>query len=292
MRIANVAGRAKLLTGVDPAAAGLSDGLEAIDVAAASSGRFGPEPAAVYEEWEAFTEWVVSGRALAAAAPVETFLPARAGPPSPSPRQTFAVALNYRDHAKESGFEAPADPLFFTKFVSAFSGPVTEVRLPPGRVDWETELVAVISRPARRVSAPDGWSYVAGVTVGQDLSERALQRSGPAPQYSLAKSHAGFAPQGPYLVTPDELPDRDDLAIGCSLNGEVMQSARTSDMIFPVGALVAYLSQVVTLLPGDVIFTGTPPGVGMGRTPPVFLQPGDVLVSRIEGVGELHQTFV
>jgi 2-keto-4-pentenoate hydratase/2-oxohepta-3-ene-1,7-dioic acid hydratase in catechol pathway len=280
MRIANVGGRAKLIIPGD----------RAVDVAEASEGRFGPALASVYESWadlrEFFQDKDLSGT------PAEPFSAALAGPPSPAPRQVFAVALNYRDHAAESGFRPPEAPLFFTKYVSAFSGPVSEVALPEGKVDWETELVAVIGRPARRVGSDEGWEHVAGVTVGQDLSERALQRSGPAPQYSLAKSHEGFAPQGPVLVTPDELPDPDDLEIGCEVNDETMQSARTSDMIFPVPALVSYLSQIVTLLPGDVIFTGTPPGVGMGRDPQVFLKPGDRLVSRIEGIGRLRQTFV
>ncbi len=280
MRIANVGGRAKGIVGEG----------RAVDVAAASDGRFGPALQSVYERWEEFLEFFTDK--APAAAPSEPFTATLAGPPSPTPRQVFAVALNYRDHAAESGFRAPDDPLFFTKFVSSFSGPVTDVVLPEGKVDWETGLVAVISHPARRVREEDGWSYVAGLTVGQDISERALQRSGPAPQYSLAKSHEGFAPQGPVLVTTDELADPDDLAIGCEINGEVMQSARTSDMIFPVPALIAYLSRVVTLFPGDVIFTGTPPGVGMGRDPQVFLRPGDRLVSRIEGIGELRQTFV
>lgn len=280
MRLANVGGRAKVIL----------EGDQALDVATASDGRFGPSLASVYDQWNQFREYFRDKGADGAA--VQPFSPTIAGPPSPSPRQVFAVALNYRAHAAESGFRPPDDPLFFTKFLSAFSGPVTDVVLPDGKVDWETELVAVISRPARRVAEADGWSYVAGVTVGQDISERALQRSGPAPQYSLAKSHEGFAPQGPVLVTPDELDDPDDLAIGCEVNGEVMQSARTSHMIFPVAALVSYLSHVVCLFPGDVIFTGTPPGVGMGRDPQVFLKAGDRLVSHIEGIGELRQTFV
>ena len=204
----------------------------------------------------------------------------------------FAVALNYVDHAAESGNEPPEQPLIFPKYVSAFSGPVTDVVLPEGNVDWECELVAVISRAAHRVSAEEAWSYVAGLTVGQDISERVLQRSGPVPQFGLGKSYPGFAPSGPVLVTPDELPDPDDLAIGCEVNGEVMQSGRTRDMIFPVADLIAFISRVVTLYPGDVIFTGTPPGVGMGRRPPVFLKPGDRLTSHIEGIGEMQQTFV
>ena len=280
MRIANVGGRAKLLIGAD----------QMIDIATASAGRFGPGLPSLYDVWDEFRS-AFSPDKGAADAPLEPFDPAHAGPPSPAPKQVFAVALNYRAHAAESGMQAPDDPLFFTKFVSAFSGPISDVSLPPGKVDWETELVAVIGRTARRVLEVDGWSHVAGVTVGQDISERVMQRSGPVPQFSLGKSHAGFAPQGPALVTVEELADPDDLAIGCEINGVEMQSSRTSLMIFPVAALVAYLSRVVTLYPGDVIFTGTPPGVGMGRDPQVFLKTGDVLVSRIEGVGELRQTF-
>lgn len=283
MRTANVGGRAKLI---------VADGL-AVDVAEASRGHFAPDLPEIYSRWAEFRSWADSFAPDKEGGPgaPEPFSPSLAGPPSPSPRQVFAVALNYRDHAAESGFKAPEDPLFFTKFVSAFSGPITEVVLPEGRVDWECELVAVISRAARRVDEADGWSYVAGLTVGQDISERALQRSGPAPQYSLAKSYPGFAPTGPVLVTPDEFDNPDDLAIGCEVNDATMQAARTSDMIFPVSGLIAYLSARVTLFPGDVIFTGTPPGVGMGRDPQVFLSPGDRLRSHIEGIGELQQTF-
>jgi len=143
MRIANVAGRAKVVVGGD----------RAVDVATASDRRFGPTPAAVYEQWDAFRAFFEDKGT--ADAPSEPFSPAIAGPPSPFPRQVFAVALNYRDHAAESGFRPPDDPLFFTKFVSAFSGPVTEVVLPEGKVDWETELVAVIARPTRRVAEAD-----------------------------------------------------------------------------------------------------------------------------------------
>ena len=269
MRIANVDGRLKVVEG---------DRMSNVE---------GFHPGDVYERWDEFT-----GRDRAGGRS-EPFDPTKAGPPSPSPRQVFAVALNYREHAAESGLTAPDDPLFFTKYVSAFSGAHTTVRLPEGgNVDWECELVAVIGRTARDVDASRGWDHVAGVTVGNDISERRMQRSGPMPQFSLGKSHAGFAPQGPTLVTPDELADRDDLGIGCDLNGEPMQSSRTSYMIFPVGELVAYLSRVVTLYPGDVIFTGTPPGVGMGRSPQVFIRPGDTLRSWIEGVGEMRQQFV
>lgn len=282
MRIANVAGRAKLL---------VEGG--ALDVATASGGAFGPDPLDVYDSWDAFRAWAETAAGSGGSADnLEPWDPAACGAPSPSPRQVFAVALNYADHAAESGMTAPEAPLIFPKYVSAFTGPVSEVVLPDGRVDWECELVAIIGRTARRVDRADGWSCVAGVTVGQDISERVLQRSGGAPQFGLAKSHTGFAPQGPALVTVDELPDPDDLGIGCEVNGHSMQKARTSDMVHSVPALVAFLSSIVTLYPGDVIFTGTPPGVGAGRRPPVFLGPGDRLHSWIEGVGEMDQTFV
>jgi 2-keto-4-pentenoate hydratase/2-oxohepta-3-ene-1,7-dioic acid hydratase in catechol pathway len=277
VQIANVEGRAKIVAG---------DGC--IDVFEASEGRFGPSPAAVYDEWTDFRSWASS---VSSPSP-RPFSPAVCGPPSPAPRQVFAVALNYRDHAAETGVKAPDDPLIFPKYVSAFTGPITEVRLPEGNVDWECELVAVISRSGHEVPVEDAWSYVAGVTVGNDLSERVLQRRGPVPQFGLGKSYPGFAPTGPVLVTPDSLDDPDDLAIGCDVNGQPMQNARTSDMIFSVPALISFISNVVTLMPGDVIFTGTPPGVGAGRNPPVFLEPGDHLRSWIEGIGELQQRFV
>jgi 2,4-didehydro-3-deoxy-L-rhamnonate hydrolase len=285
MRMANVDGRAKLI--VEP-------GLAAIDVADASGGGFGPEPASLYDRWSEFRAWAAETGADGGDSPFESipFDPARAGPPSPAPRQVFAVALNYRDHAAESGHAPPADPLIFPKYVSAFSGPVSQVILPEGNVDWECELVAVIGTTAHHIGESEGWSYVAGLTVGQDISERVLQRKGPVPQFGLGKSYPGFAPTGPVLVTPDEFADPDDLAIGCEVNDEMVQAARTSDMIFSVPALIAFLAGVVTLLAGDVIFTGTPPGVGAGRRPPVFLAPGDDLTSHIEHIGELHQRFV
>src|SRR6185436_5052317 len=133
------------------------------------------------------------------------------------------------------------------------------------------------------------WSHVAGVTVGQDLSERISQMAGPAPQFSLGKSFPRFAPTGPWLVTPDELDDPDDLELGARIDGEVVQRDRTSRLIFPVAQLVAHLSEVLTLLPGDLLFTGTPAGVGMGREPARYLAPGETLVSWIEGVGEIRQ---
>jgi 2,4-didehydro-3-deoxy-L-rhamnonate hydrolase len=276
VRIANVDGRLKLLV------AGA-----AVDVEAASRGRFGPDPQSAYECFAELQAW-----AATISQPAEDFSPEAAGPPAPAPRQVFAIGLNYLDHAAESGHEAPAAPVVFTKYVSSFSGPVTEVILPGGSVDWEVEVVAVVRKTARAVPAEQGWEYVAGLTVGQDLSERVLQRSGPVPQFALAKSLPGFSPTGPALITPDELDRPGDLGLGCDINGAEMQRGRTSDMIFSVPDLVSYLSGIVTLLPGDVIFTGTPPGVGMGRTPPQYLREGDHLHSWVEGLGDLNQRFV
>lgn len=151
--------------------------------------------------------------------------------------------------------------------------------------------MVVIGRQVSNVAAVDAWSYVAGVSVGQDLSERRSQHRGPAPQFSLAKSYAGFSPVGPVLVSVDELDDPGDLELGCSIDGEVVQKGRTSQMVFSVPELISRLSSTVTLLPGDLIFTGTPSGVGVGRTPPRFLNPGNVLRSWVGGVGEIEQRF-
>jgi 2,4-didehydro-3-deoxy-L-rhamnonate hydrolase len=276
MRIANVEGRLTLL---------LADG--AIDVATASDGRFGPDPQAAYEVFDDLRQWAATQHEPA---PAELD-PASFGPPAPAPRQVFAIGLNYADHAAEGGFTRPQEPTVFTKFPSSFAGPFTDVPLPAGSVDWEVELVAVISRTARDVAVGRGWDHVAGLTVGQDLSERQMQLRGPVPQFGLAKSYPGFSPTGPVLVTPDELSDPDDVELGCAVNGEEMQKSRTADMIFSVPQLVAHLSSVVTLYPGDVIFTGTPAGVGVGRTPARFLSPGDELRSWVEGIGELRQRF-
>jgi 2,4-didehydro-3-deoxy-L-rhamnonate hydrolase len=233
--------------------------------------------------WPQLSDWA-AGRDLGDGRP---FLPGELLAPVPAPRQVFALGLNYRDHAAESAVEPPTEPMVFTKFVTSLTGPAGTVALPSASVDWEVELVVVIGRTASRVPADRGWTYVAGLTVGQDLSDRALQFADSPPQFSLAKSYRGFGPIGPYVVDPGEVPDPDDLAIACSVNGEPMQSDRTSSMIFGVGEIVARLSRVVPLLAGDIIFTGTPAGVGFARTPPRYLRPGDELVSRIEGLGEM-----
>ncbi len=158
-------------------------------------------------------------------------------------------------------------------------------------MDWEVELVAVIGTGGHRIPEDHAWRHIAGLTVGQDLSERHVQMLGTPPQFSLAKSFPGFGPIGPVLVTPDEFTDPDDLEITGALNGAIVQQARTKDMIFPIPELVARISAICPLLPGDLIFTGTPAGVGNRMTPPRYLRPGDELVSRAEGIGELRTRF-
>ncbi len=206
------------------------------------------------------------------------------------------MGLNYRDHAEESGFALPTEPVVFTKYASAFTGPRGDIRLSPGNVDWEVELVAVISTGGHGIPVPDGWDHVAGLTIGQDISDRVTQFAAPPAQFGMGKSFPGFAPVGPNLVTVDELRaaglDPDDLELGCLVNGESVQKGRTGAMVFPVPELVARISAVVTLLPGDVVFTGTPSGIGAGMSPPRFLAAGDELVTWCAGLGRMQHRFV
>ena len=264
-------------------------GNRALDVETASGGRFAADPDLVFARWDEFTDWAADRNP----ADGDPFTDDQVGPPVLRPAQVFAIGLNYRAHADEAGVaQTPASPAVFTKFVTSLTGPYASVALPSDQVDWEVELVAVIGRRAYQVSVEDAWAHVAGLTVGQDLSERAVQLAGPVPQFSLGKSYPGFSPIGPVIVTPDEFSDPDDLALGCAVDGEVRQDGRTKDLIFSVPQLVAELSAVLPLLPGDLIFTGTPSGVGMGRTPKLYLKPGETLVSTIEGIGELRNPLV
>lgn len=285
MRVANLHDRAVLICGGDgsPQSPGV-----AVDLERASEGRFGPGLDSVYGQWEAVREWA----AHAELPEGETYDPAQLGPPVPAPRQIFGIGLNYRDHAAEAQLDIPTELLVFTKFPSCLTGPVSQVSLPSDRVDYEVELVVVIGREALGVSEADAWDHVAGLTVGQDLSERRVQFAVKPPQFSLGKSYPGFGPIGPAVVTADEFADRDALTIGCDLDGETMQDGTTADFIFPIADVVSRLSQIVRLLPGDLIFTGTPAGVGAVRTPRRYLAAGETLVSRIEGLGELTTHLV
>jgi 2,4-didehydro-3-deoxy-L-rhamnonate hydrolase len=276
MRVANADGRAVLV---------VDGGI--VDIARASGGALPTDAQLLFERWD-------DVRALAdrVQGPEKPFELSAVQAPVPRPRQVFAIGMNYAAHAAEAGVEAPEFPPTFTKFPTCLTGPDATVALPSAFVDWEVELVAVIGSAAYEVEVGKGWSHVAGLTVGQDLSERIVQTRPPAPQFSLGKSFPGFGPTGPWVITPDELDDPDDLALGCTVNGEEVQKSRTSDLIFGVDALVHLLSSITPLLPGDLIFTGTPSGVGGTRTPPRFLAPGDELVSTIEGLGTIHTHLV
>ncbi len=212
------------------------------------------------------------------------------GPPVPRPRQVFGIGLNYRDHAGESGMDLPPAPLTFTKFPSCITGPHDDVPLSGETVDWEVELVAVIGVPTAAVPVDEAWGSVAGLMLGQDISDRGVQLTGSPAQFCLGKSFAAFGPTGPALVSVDSFADPDDIGLWCDVAGERMQEARSGLLIFSVPTLVAYLSSITALFPGDLIFTGTPSGVGMARGR--FLAPGEVLESGAEVIGELRNVCV
>ena len=284
MRVVSVQGRLAIVV----------DG-RVVDVERASGGRFAAEPQPIYSRWAEFVAWAATENVSAQGGPASgpALDEVELAAPVPEPRQVFAIGLNYHEHATEGGLDASdTTPMVFTKFPSSVAGPYDDIPLPPGSVDFEAELVVVVGKRAERVAEVRAWEHVAGLTVGQDLSERELQTAPPhPPQFSLAKSFPKFAPIGPAVVTPDELDDPDDLGIGCHLNGEQMQKARTGDMIFSVPRIIGYLSSVLPLLPGDLIFTGTPSGIGFTRNLKRLLAPGDELLTQIEGVGSMRHHF-
>lgn len=215
-------------------------------------------------------------------------------PPVLDPQKIICVGLNYADHAKETGSAAGAEPVIFSKFsttLRATEDPIVVPRV-TSQVDYEAELVAVIGRPCRHVARSEALAYVAGYMCGHDVSARDWQKEKPGKQFLLGKSFDSFAPCGPYFVTADEVGDAGQLAIQLRLNGQVMQQSNTNQFIFPVDYLVSYLSQVATLLPGDLLFTGTPAGVGVARKPQVFLKPGDRVEVEIEKLGILSNPVV
>lgn len=281
MRIANLNGRAALITEAG-----------AIDIDAASDGRFGPDPMDVYEHWEEFAAWAPTASEASARA-WETH---ELGIPVPRPPQVLAIGVNYKDHAEEAGLPAPDDLIVFTKFVSSLGAPNTTIELPSDDVDYETEIVIVIGRGGHRIATADAWSHVAGIAVGQDYSERTVQRRPPVPQFSMGKSFPNFGPFGPYVITPDEFADRDSIRFGATLEGpgidgvQVLQTGDTAQQFFPVDESIHRLSQIVTLLPGDIIFTGTPAGVGLSRG--ILMRPGYRVTTTLDGFGSFTNEFV
>jgi 2-keto-4-pentenoate hydratase/2-oxohepta-3-ene-1,7-dioic acid hydratase in catechol pathway len=214
----------------------------------------------------------------------------RLGAPVGQVGKYLCIGLNYSDHAAEAGMDIPKEPILFMKATGAIVGPDDPVILPRGseKGDWEVELAVVIGRTAKYVSKDDALSHVAGYTIANDVSERSLQieRGG---QWTKGKSCDSFGPLGPWLVTPDEVGDVQNLALTLDVNGTRVQTGNTASMVFGVAEIISYLSEMMTLHPGDVIATGTPPGVGMGFKPPRYLQAGDVMELSIEGLGKQRQ---
>ncbi|MFZ1071084.1 MAG: fumarylacetoacetate hydrolase family protein [Methyloceanibacter sp.] len=217
----------------------------------------------------------------------------RLGPPISMVPKFLGIGLNYRDHAEETGMPIPEAPIVFAKATSCISGPNDPILIPKGwqRMDFEVELAFAIGSLAKNVSEADALCYVAGYMIADDVSERSLQKGGPG-EWIKAKSYDSFGPLGPWLVTKDEVPDPQALGLALDLNGTRMQTGNTSTMIFSVAHLVSYLSGFMTLKPGDVVTTGTPPGVGMARNPRVFLKEGDQLTLTVEGLGEQRHKVV
>ncbi|QDT37171.1 fumarylacetoacetate hydrolase family protein [Stratiformator vulcanicus] len=222
------------------------------------------------------------------------FVEGRLAAPVPLPGKVLCIGLNYRDHAVETGAEIPSEPVCFVKFSSCVIGPGDPIVLPrvSSKVDFEAELVVVIGKRGKHISKESAFEHVAGYTIGHDVSARDWQKGRPGGQWTLGKNPDSFAPLGPYLVTPDEVGDPHALDVTLSLNGQTMQSGSTKEFIFGIDELIAHVSQLITLEPGDVIFTGTPPGVGDARTPPVYLQGGDHVEISIDDLGTLSNPVV
>ncbi len=235
---------------------------------------------------ESLAQWAAEHSLTAPVVPATV----RLGPPVARPSKLVCIGLNYRDHAAEAGLPVPEEPVVFMKATTALCGPCDDVVLPAGstRTDWEVELAFVIGRTARSVEPAAALGHVAGYTILHDVSERSwqMERGG---QWVKGKSFDTFAPCGPWLVTPDEVPDPADLTLELRVNGAVKQAGSTRSMVFGVAELVSYLSQCMTLLPGDIVSTGTPPGVGLGRRPQEFLRAGDLVELSVTHLGRQQQ---
>jgi 2-keto-4-pentenoate hydratase/2-oxohepta-3-ene-1,7-dioic acid hydratase in catechol pathway len=271
VRLANHEGRASLIRGE-----------MLVDVERRSDGRFSADPMEAIARFGELARWAekldpADGDVLVDEATL--------GPCVPRPQKVFGIGLNYRDHAAEAGLDLPEQPMVFTKFPSCLAGPRAEVVLTSNRVDWEVELVVVIGRAGSGISLRDAFDAVAGYCVGQDISDRRMQFADKPPQFSLGKSADTFGPIGPAVVSLDCFTDPNDLALHCDVAGVRMQEGRTRDMIFAVPELITFLSRHCTLMPGDLIFTGTPAGVGSIRGR--YLAPGDEIESSVENIGTL-----
>ena len=235
-----------------------------------------------------------AGRAFQDGLAQKKFIEGKIKAPITKPEKIICIGLNYGDHARETKAEIPSEPVCFGKYANTIIGPGDSIRLPAvsQRVDYEAELVVVIGKSAYQVDAADALDYVAGYMIGNDVSARDWQKGRPGGQWMLGKSPDTFAPIGPYLVTSEEVGDPHQLSISLTLNGETMQQSSTTELIFGIDKIIAHLTQIMTLQPGDLIFTGTPSGVGDARNPPVYLKNGDTVEVTIEKLGSLQNPVV
>lgn len=281
LKLASVQGRAQFVIGS-------STEFRVVDVEHSSNGSLPSDVMSCYSVWESLR---AHAETLSSTDGVACSLE-QLDCPVPQPRQLFAVGLNYKKHAEEMGSPIPSTPLTFAKFQSSINTPCGDVQLVGATCDYESELVIVIGAGGSNISQADAWQHIAGITAGQDISDRTLQYSGVPPQFSLGKSRTGFTPMGPWVADMQHNPSRDDLRLTCSINGEIRQDTKTNDMIFDVSEIVSYLSGICQLFPGDAIFTGTTSGVGHGHKPPMYLQRGDIIETTLEGVGIIRNRCV
>lgn len=277
MKLANLAGRATIIVGD-----------RALDVEKASNGALGPDPAVLYD-----LDNHAELRRLAEEASdtdLAEYDEKLLGPVSPRAPKILAVALNYRGHAEESDMPIPEQPTVFGKFSSSLTGPYDPVIVAEGidKCDFEAEVVVVIGKRMRSVDPAEVWEGIAGVTAGQDITDRREQWRKPLNQFTLAKSYDTYSPTGPLMATVDEFEDPDDIEIVGHVDDLEVQRGRTSDLIFPVPELVSWISRRVTLEPGDLVFTGTPAGCGVRRVPRLYLEPGMTLTTELPGVGTMR----
>ena len=257
-----------------------------IDVEKVSGGKLSSDPMSCFEHWAEVCK-VATNLSQADESSAIELDANKLECPVPRPRQIFAIGINYKAHAAEMNNPLPKEPLVFTKFQSSLNSPNGALTLVGEKCDFEAELVTVIAKGGRNISASEAWGHVAGLCVGQDVSDRALQYANTPPQFSLGKSRAGFTPIGPWITDAASLTTRSNLEMTCRVSGEIMQHTQTDDMIFEIPEIIRYLSSICELFPGDVIYTGTPSGVGKGRTPQRFLRGGDVIETTIQDLGTL-----
>ena len=275
-KLANVNGKSSLIFGESY-----------YDINTISQGKISSEPSEVLDSLNDLHELSSKIDNYEATGLIESSL---LGAPITNSRNCFAVGLNYKAHAEESGMEIPPFPMVFTKHTSCIVGPFEDIQMRSDIVDYEAELVVVIGKKGKNITIDNAWEHVAGLTVGQDISDRAVQFHATPPQFNLGKSFDTFGPIGPFLVSPDLVTNKDSVQIECYVNDELRQESSTDDLIFTVPDIISYISEFLTLTPGDLIFTGTPSGVG--ATQGKLLKHGDIVTTSIKEIGTIKNKCV